>query len=157
MLMASFCPPSAPQTVGPIAGTSDGPMTTAPAPSAKRNAVLRSWGSIQSVSFSTPITTTYVELPLRTMSLASETPKQKPAQAAEMSNAAALTAPIRAATSVDADGVWYGWVTVATRTMPTSDGSMPAASIALRAADSAMSTTDSSSAAKRRSMMPERS
>ena len=40
------------------------------------------------------------------MSLASETPWQKPAQAAEMSKAAAGVAPRRSASTAAAAGVW---------------------------------------------------
>ena len=46
-----------------------------------------------SLSRSTPITSTWPALPPRTMSAASEMPWQKPAQAAEMSNAAAWSVP----------------------------------------------------------------
>ena len=56
-----------------------------------------------------------------------------------------------------AAGVWYGWVTVETITAPTCDASSPARSSAWRARRSAMSTTDSSGAARKREMMPERS
>ena len=41
-VMASYCEPSEPQIVGPMPGSSDGPITTAPAPSPKMNAVDRS-------------------------------------------------------------------------------------------------------------------
>jgi hypothetical protein len=68
-----------------------------------------------------------------------------------------LTAPSCAATSTAADGVWYGCVTVASMTMPICSGSMPDWASALRAAATARSTTDSSGAAQRRSMMPDRS
>ncbi len=40
--MTSHCAPSLPHMVGPIPGVSDGPMTTAPAPSPNRKAVPRS-------------------------------------------------------------------------------------------------------------------
>ncbi len=65
--------------------------------------------------------------------------------------------PSRAASSGAAAGVWYGWVTVATRTKPIWSGVIPACSRAWRAACSAMSMTLSSSAAQCRLMMPERS
>ncbi len=58
LTIASHWAPSEPQTVGPIAGVSLGPTTTAPAPSAKMNAVERSCGSVKSESFSTPTTST---------------------------------------------------------------------------------------------------
>ena len=70
-----------------------GPITAAPAPSAKMNAVPRSVGSVMSDSRSTPITSTCPALPPLTMSAARATPWQKPAQAAEMSNAAAWSVP----------------------------------------------------------------
>ena len=74
-------------------GSSAGPTMAAPAPSPKMNAEPRSVMSVKSDSFSTPMTRTNLALPPRTMSLASETPWQKPAQAAEMSNAAAWSVP----------------------------------------------------------------
>ena len=61
--------------------------------------------------------------------------------------AAAPLAPMRSATSAAADGVWYGCVTVATMTMPTWSGEMPALASAAVAASLAMSTTLSSWAA----------
>ena len=74
-------------------GVSLGPTTAAPAPSAKMNAVPRSAGSVMSESRSTPMTSTWPALPPATMSAARATPWQKPAQAAEMSNAAAWSVP----------------------------------------------------------------
>jgi hypothetical protein len=74
MQLASFSAPSDPQTTGPMAGSSDGPTMTAPAPSAKRNAVPRSSGLTQSDSFSTPTSSTYRALPPRIMSLAIASP-----------------------------------------------------------------------------------
>ena len=68
-------------------------MTAAPAPSAKMKAVPRSPMSVMSESRSTPMTRAYLALPPRTRSLAMATPWQKPAQAAEMSNAAAWSVP----------------------------------------------------------------
>ena len=64
----------APQIVGPIPISFDGPITTAPAPSAKINAVARSSGSVKSDNFSAPITKTFVAVLFRTKSLASATP-----------------------------------------------------------------------------------
>ena len=49
-------------------------MTTAPAPSPKINAVARSSGSVKSESFSTPTTKTFLDVPVRTKSLAIATP-----------------------------------------------------------------------------------
>src|SRR5215218_2376949 len=155
--IASHCSPSEPQTVGPMPGTSDGPITTAPAPSPKMNAVPRSSRSVKSDSFSTPTTSTYSALPPVTMSPASATPWQKPAQAAEMSKAAAGVAPSWWVRIEAADGVCYGCVTVATITAPIREASSPAASSACRDAVSAMSTTVSSGAAKRRETIPDRS
>ncbi len=88
-LMASHCPPSLPHTVGPMPGTSEGPTTTAPAPSAKRKAVERSVRSVKSVSFSAPTTSTWRAVPPRTRSLAWASAWQNPAQPAETSQAAA--------------------------------------------------------------------
>ena len=74
--MAFHCAPSDPQTVGPMAGVSDGPTTAAPAPSPKMKADPRSFRSVKSDSFSTPITRTWRALPPRTMSLARVMPWQ---------------------------------------------------------------------------------
>ena len=73
-MIASVCSPSDPQTTGPMAGTSDGPSTTAPAPSPKMNAMLRSVGSVRSDSFSTPTSSTLVALPPRIRSCAMARP-----------------------------------------------------------------------------------
>ena len=73
-----------------------------------------------------------------------------------MSKAAHCT-PSRSASIGAAPGVTIGWVTEAMTTAPSCEASMPAAARASRAACSAMSTTDSSRAAKRRVTMPERS
>ena len=48
--------PSEPQIVRAIPGKSLGPMTTAPAPSPRRNEIERSVGSTTSESFSAPMT-----------------------------------------------------------------------------------------------------
>ena len=81
------------QTTGPMPGVSLGPTTAAPAPSAKMNAVPRSVESVMSESLSTPITRTWPAPPPRTIWSASASPWQKPAQAAEMSKAAAWLVP----------------------------------------------------------------
>ncbi len=57
-VMVSDLSPSEPHTIGPIAGSSDGPTTTAPAPSPNRKAVARSCLSVRSLSRSTPMTRT---------------------------------------------------------------------------------------------------
>ena len=64
---------------------------------------------------------------------------------------------MRSASDAAADGVWYGWVTVATMTAPICDPVIPAAFSASPDAAAAMSTTVSSGAANRRVMMPVRS
>jgi len=66
--------PKAGAVPGPIAATSEGPTTTAPAPSANRNAVPRSVMLTQSVSFSTPMSSTCVALPPRMASCAMASP-----------------------------------------------------------------------------------
>ena len=104
--MAPHWAPSEPQTVGPMPGVSDGPITTAPAPSPKMKAEPRSVLSVKSDSFSTPTTRTNSALPPRIMSLARLTPWQKPAHAAEMSKAAAGVAPSRSVKIAAAEGVW---------------------------------------------------
>jgi len=53
---------------------SEGPITTAPAPSPKMKAVPRSWMSVRSDSRSTPTTSTYSAEPAFTMSEACATP-----------------------------------------------------------------------------------
>ena len=67
-----------------------------------------------SVSRSTPITSTCLALPPRTMSEPSARPWQKPAQAAEMSNAGALSVPSSWAIAVAMAGVCSMCETVAT-------------------------------------------
>src|SRR6478672_4968110 len=154
--MRSNCSPSEPQTTGPMPGVSLGPTTAAPAPSAKMNAVPRSPTSVRSESRSTPITRAWPALPARTRSAASATPWQKPAQAAEMSNAAAWSVPISWAIAVATAGVCSMWLTVATTTQSICRASMPALSRALREASTAISCTVSSGVAHRRCLMPER-
>ncbi len=68
--MKSKRSPSDPHTTGPMPGSSAGPTTAAPAPSAKMNAVERSVGSVISDNFSTPMTSTCRAVPARTMSAA---------------------------------------------------------------------------------------
>ena len=154
--MRSNCSPSEPQTTGPMPGSSDGPTTTAPAPSAKMNAVPRSRMSVMSESRSTPITRTYFALPPRTMSEASATPWQKPAQAALMSKATGRLRPSSWATAVATAGVCSRCDTVATMTPSICSASMPARSIAVRAEATDIICTDSWSSAKRRVLIPER-
>ncbi len=55
-----------PHTVGPMAGSSDGPMTIAPAASPSRNEIDRSVGSTKSLIFSAPTTRTCPLCPERT-------------------------------------------------------------------------------------------
>ena len=62
-----------------------------------------------SVSRSTPITSTCLALPARTMSEPSARPWQKPAQAAEMSKAGALSVPSSWAIAVAMAGVCSMW------------------------------------------------
>ena len=68
------CSPSEPQTTGPMAGSSLRPTTAAPAPSAKMNALERSSWLVMSDSRSTPITSAYVDAPVRTSESASVRP-----------------------------------------------------------------------------------
>ena len=63
--ISEACSPSEPQTTGPMPAVSLGPMTAAPAPSAKMNAVDRSCLSVMSDSRSTPMISTYFDAPLR--------------------------------------------------------------------------------------------
>ncbi|AZG45144.1 hypothetical protein D7316_01738 [Gordonia insulae] len=78
--MSQFCPmasafsPSLPQTVGEMPFSSLGPTTTAPAPSPKMKAVLRSVGSITTDIVSTPTTSTYSADPARIVSAAMPRP-----------------------------------------------------------------------------------
>ena len=58
MPMVSHLLPSEPHTEGLMPGSSEGPMITAPAPSPSRKEMVRSWLSMTSESFSTPITKT---------------------------------------------------------------------------------------------------
>ena len=137
-------------------GSSLGPTTTAPAPSAKMKAVPRSPTSVRSDSRSTPITSTCLALPPRTMSEAMATPWQKPAQAALMSNDPGATMPSFEATWVEACGICAGNVQVATMTVSMSEGCSPASSMARRPASAPIMATDSWSPAKRRSAIPTR-
>ena len=74
MPMASHLLPSEPQTDGPMPGVSEGPMTTAPAPSPSRKEMVRSVLSMTSESFSAPTTRTYWAAPERTRASAWATP-----------------------------------------------------------------------------------
>jgi len=132
-----------------------GPTTTAPAPSAKMKAVERSVGSMKVLSFSTPITRAWPALPARTASEASARAWQNPEQPAETSNAAACD-PRRSAICGAEAGVCWVWVEVATITSPMSAAETPAAARASSAARVPMSSTVSSSRAKRRDRMPDR-
>ena len=109
-----------------------------------------------SESRSTPITSTWPALPARTKSEAIATPWQKPAQAAEMSNAAAWSVPSSCAIAVATAGVCSMWLTVATTTQSIWRASMPARSSALREAATDIICTVSSGVAQRRCLMPER-
>ncbi|CPU65105.1 Uncharacterised protein [Mycobacteroides abscessus] len=64
--IACALPPSEPHTVGPTPGVSDGPTIAAPAPSPRRNEIERSVGSMKSLIFSAPTTSTCVAMPART-------------------------------------------------------------------------------------------
>ncbi len=152
----SNCSPSEPHTTGAMPGSSLGPTTTAPAPSAKMNAVPRSWGSVRSESRSTPITRTYLALPPRIMSEASATACEKPAQAALMSKATGRWSPSSWATAVATAGSWSRWEIVATITPSTWALSIPAFSMAMREAATDIICTVSSGSANRRLLMPER-
>ena len=83
-------------------------------------------------------------------------PWQNPAQAAEMSNAAACWVPSSWATAVATAGVCSRWLTVATMTQSTCSGAIPARSRAERAAATLIICTVSSGLAQRRCRMPER-
>ena len=154
-VMTWACEPSEPQAVGPIPAVSDGPTTTAPAPSAKMNAVPRSVGSMKRLSCSTPMTSTWLSAPARTIDAARLSAWQKPAHPAEMSNAAAVMPSAEATWGAEA-GVCSGWVDVATMTQPTCSAPTPAACSAFSAAEIDMPMRVSSSAAKRRVLMPDR-
>ncbi len=66
MPIASHLLPSEPHTDGPMPGVSEGPITTAPAPSPSRKEMVRSVLSMTSESFSAPTTRTYSAVPERT-------------------------------------------------------------------------------------------
>ena len=83
-------------------------------------------------------------------------PWQKPAQAAEMSNAAAWLVPSSWAIAVATAGVWSMWLTVATITQSICSGATPALSSASREASTLIIWMVSSGAAQRRVLMPER-
>ena len=102
--MASRLSASDPHSTGPMPASREGPITTAPAPSAKINAVARSLGSVKSEIFSAPITSTCFEVPDLMKSCAIATPYEKPAQAALTSKAAALGWPNRCRIAVAAEG-----------------------------------------------------
>ena len=109
-----------------------------------------------SLSRSTPITSTWPALPPLTMSAASEMPWQKPAQAAEMSKAAARSVPSSWAIAVATAGVCSRCETVATTTQSIWAAAMPARSSASRDAATDIICTVSSGVAHRRWRMPER-
>src|SRR5699024_7441123 len=74
-VIASACSPSEPHTTGPTSlPLSDGPTTTAPAPSPKMKAVLRSVMSRPSLIRSTPTTTAYRAPPPRMTLVATARP-----------------------------------------------------------------------------------
>ena len=119
--------------------------------------MLRSRRSVKSDSFSTPTTSTWRALPERTMSEASPTPCEKPAQAADRSKAMPDGAPIAAWTSAAVEGKALSGVEVATITASTSAAGMPACSSARRAAAAPIEEAVSPSAAICRRRMPVRS
>jgi hypothetical protein len=100
-----------------------------------------------SVIRSDPMTSTYSTWPVLTRVLAMQTAWQKPAHAADTSNAAASLAPSRCATSTASAGVCSMWVIVAAMTQPSWRPSMPAAASALAAAVVAISGSGSSAPA----------
>jgi len=119
-------------------------------------AVDRSFMSVRSESRSTPMTSTYSAEPPRTASWARARPWQNPAQAAEMSKAAAFRAPSSLATCAASEGVCSRWVTVEMMTRPICSASMPEAASALPAAPMDIMPTVSSAVAQRRSLIPVR-
>jgi hypothetical protein len=117
--------------------------------------VERSVGLIVSVSFSTPITSTFFAVPQRTRSEASASEWQKPAQPAATSKAAEPFIPSSVAMRGAAAGVSNRWVEVATITQSTSSTATPADSSAPRAAATLMLWIVSVFEAKRRVLMPD--
>ena len=119
----SNCSPSEPHTTGPMPGVSLGPTTAAPAPSAKMNAVPR---SLEVGEVGEPLDADHQRRSRRCRRgrsrTAIATPWQKPAQAAEMSNAAAWSVPSSWAIAVAMAGVWSMWLTVATMTQSICRG-----------------------------------
>jgi hypothetical protein len=100
-----------------------------------------------SVIRSAPMTSTYSARPVPTRSPASATAWQNPAQAAEMSKAAAPSAPSRCATSTARAGICSMEVMVATMTVPNWSGRTPAAARAFSAAAVAITGSVSAGAA----------
>ena len=129
----------------------------APAPSPKRMHVPRSSQSVMRESTSAPITITVVAMPELICAIAWLRAYAKPAQAASMSMAPALCAPMSSATSAEIDGNERSGEAVAVRIRSISAGAMSARSTAWRAAMIARSVTVWSSRTTRRSAMPVRS
>ena len=154
--MTCDCEPSEPHAVGPMPVASAGPTTTAPAPSAKMNAVPRSVGSMKRLSCSTPMTRTCCSAPERTIDDARLSAWQKPAHPAEMSNAAAASRPSAVATWGAEAGVCSGWVEVATMTHPTWSALTPDAASARSAAAVDMPISVSPSPGEATVLIPER-
>ena len=121
------------------AGASVAWMTTAPAPSPKRMHVARSVKSTNQLRRSTPTSNTVPAAPERTIESANTYPYTNPEQLAFTSSAPALTAPSLAWTYEAEAGIKDSGVHVALMIRSTSAAGIPAAAIARRAANSAIS------------------
>ena len=114
-------PPARPRRLASGAG----PTTAAPAPSAKMMQVERSSQSIQSESFSAPITRACADGPGPDQVRGDGDAVAKPAHAVLRSNAAGAGMPIRCATWAAALGMWSSIVQVATMTGSMSPAVQP--------------------------------
>ena len=136
--------------------SSSAPSTTAPAPSPNRMQVRRSSQSIRRDSVSAPMTSARLIWPLRMKALAVAKAYMKPAQTACTSKAGTPARPRRSCTTTAVLGKTMSGVVVATMIISIDAASMPAASMARRAARYARSLVSWPSAARRRSWMPVR-
>ena len=83
-----------------------GPTTAAPAPSAKMNALERSSWLVKSDSRSTPITSAYVDAPVRTSESAMRQPVAEARAGGRDVEGGAPLVPSSLAIVAAADGVW---------------------------------------------------
>ncbi len=150
-------PPSEPQIVGPMPGVSDGPTTTAPAPSPSRKLMERSVGSMKSLIFSAPMTSTCLASPdaHQRVGLAHAVAVPGARGGDVVRGGRGRAEPVGDDRGAQRGSAWK-YVTVETMTASRSAPVRPASSSARRAACSQRSSTSVSAPARRRVTMPVR-